>query len=119
MGRMGQDYQYPIDAWLQDLEMELSNAGEHKKRVEFCRRILEMLDWSFDDASNFKSAIGEELYAEGKVEQGEKAELYNDLYDDFAQPIQQPNVKEKKVYPNGPCPCGSGKKYKKCCGRKK
>ena len=27
-------------------------------------------------------------------------------------------VKDKKVYPNDPCPCGSGKKYKKCCGRK-
>ncbi len=26
-------------------------------------------------------------------------------------------VKEAKVYPNDPCPCGSGKKYKKCCGR--
>lgn len=25
---------------------------------------------------------------------------------------------ENKVYPNDPCPCGSGKKYKKCCGRK-
>ena len=23
---------------------------------------------------------------------------------------------EKKIYPNDPCPCGSGKKYKKCCG---
>ena len=28
-------------------------------------------------------------------------------------------VKEAKVYPNDPCPCGSGKKYKKCCGRNK
>lgn len=27
-------------------------------------------------------------------------------------------VKEPKVYPNDPCPCGSGKKYKKCCGKK-
>ena len=26
-------------------------------------------------------------------------------------------VKEAKVFPNDPCPCGSGKKYKKCCGR--
>lgn len=26
-------------------------------------------------------------------------------------------VKESKVYPNDPCPCGSGKKYKKCCGK--
>jgi hypothetical protein len=28
-------------------------------------------------------------------------------------------VKPKKIYPNDPCPCGSGKKYKNCCGRKK
>ena len=28
-------------------------------------------------------------------------------------------VKPKKVVPNDPCPCGSGKKYKKCCGRNK
>lgn len=28
-------------------------------------------------------------------------------------------AKAKKVYPNDPCPCGSGKKYKKCCGKKK
>lgn len=27
-------------------------------------------------------------------------------------------VKEDKIYPNDPCPCGSGKKYKKCCGKK-
>lgn len=25
---------------------------------------------------------------------------------------------KKKIYPNDPCPCGSGKKYKKCCGKK-
>lgn len=34
-------------------------------------------------------------------------------------PTQQPVVKSKKIYPNDPCPCGSGKKYKNCCGRKK
>lgn len=28
-------------------------------------------------------------------------------------------VKGPKIYPNDPCPCGSGKKYKKCCGRNK
>lgn len=26
-------------------------------------------------------------------------------------------VNETKIYPNDPCPCGSGKKYKKCCGK--
>ncbi len=28
-------------------------------------------------------------------------------------------VNAPKVYPNDPCPCGSGKKYKKCCGKNK
>ncbi len=38
------------------------------------------------------------------------------LYD--LQDVQGTIVKAgKKVYPNDPCPCGSGKKYKKCCGR--
>ena len=27
-------------------------------------------------------------------------------------------VGKKRIYPNDPCPFGSGKKYKKCCGRK-
>jgi preprotein translocase subunit SecA len=35
------------------------------------------------------------------------------------QPAKQKTVvREKKVGRNDPCPCGSGKKYKKCCGRK-
>ena len=30
----------------------------------------------------------------------------------------QPYIAEKKVGRNDPCPCGSGKKYKKCCGKR-
>lgn len=33
------------------------------------------------------------------------------------QKASQTIVKGDKVYPNDPCPCGSGKKYKKCCGK--
>ncbi len=29
----------------------------------------------------------------------------------------KPKIAEKKVGRNEPCPCGSGKKYKKCCGK--
>jgi len=32
------------------------------------------------------------------------------------QKAKQPTVKKDKVGRNEPCPCGSGKKYKKCCG---
>lgn len=36
----------------------------------------------------------------------------------YKQGMNGPVTKSaKKVYPNDPCPCGSGKKYKKCCGR--
>lgn len=37
------------------------------------------------------------------------------------QPSSIPYIKpvgSKKVYPNDPCPCGSGRKYKKCCGKR-
>ena len=49
----------------------------------------------------------------------EKWEMDEDaIFDEFTTPKQIPVVKEKKIYPNDPCPCGSGKKYKKCCGKK-
>ena len=35
------------------------------------------------------------------------------LFDEFTVLKQTPVVKEKKIYPNDTCPCGSGKKYKK------
>ena len=43
------------------------------------------------------------------------AERRKELYKE--QKSSSTIVKEKKVYPNDPCPCGSGKKYKKCCGK--
>ncbi len=53
-------------------------------------------------------------------------EEWNAIYDEETQKAlykEQKSsttiVKDKKVYPNDPCPCGSGKKYKKCCGKGK
>ena len=36
---------------------------------------------------------------------------------EMSQPAPVTVKKVEKIYPNDPCPCGSGKKYKKCCGR--
>ena len=53
---------------------------------------------------------------EQKVEREEVAKVTGTNKDETAQ--KTPIVKkEAKVYPNDPCPCGSGKKYKQCCGR--
>nr|WP_317282975.1 preprotein translocase subunit SecA [uncultured Sellimonas sp.] len=55
---------------------------------------------------------------EQKVEREQVAKVTGTNKDDTSAHV--PKVRtEKKVYPNDPCPCGSGLKYKQCCGRKK
>ena len=53
-------------------------------------------------------------------------EAWNDIFDEAKrkelyreQKSSTTIVKGDKIYPNDPCPCGSGKKYKKCCGKNK
>ncbi len=54
---------------------------------------------------------------EQKVEREEVAKVTGTNKDDTA--VRGPKKREnQKIYPNDPCPCGSGKKYKQCCGRK-
>jgi preprotein translocase subunit SecA len=53
-----------------------------------------------------------------KVEREQVAQVTGTNKDDTA--TNAPKKREHaKVYPNDPCPCGSGKKYKQCCGRVK
>ena len=54
---------------------------------------------------------------EQKVEREQVAKVTGTNKDDTLQkgPVKR---MEAKIYPNDPCPCGSGKKYKQCCGRK-
>ena len=78
----------------------------------------------FDMFDEMISAIQEEtirvLYhvkVEQKVEREQVAQVTGTNKDDTAQ--NAPKRREHaKVYPNDPCPCGSGKKYKQCCGRR-
>ena len=54
---------------------------------------------------------------EQKVEREQVAKVTGTNKDETL--AKGPKVRdEKKVYPNDPCPCGSGHKYKQCCGRK-
>ncbi len=72
----------------------------------------------FDKALLYKNMVGAEadwLY---------NLEEWNDIFDEETrkalykeQKSSTTIVKAAKVYPNDPCPCGSGKKYKKCCGK--
>ena len=57
------------------------------------------------------------IRVEQKVEREEVAKVTGTNKDDTSARAPKKRT-EKKVYPNDPCPCGSGKKYKQCCGRK-
>ena len=54
---------------------------------------------------------------EQKVEREEVAKVTGTNKDDTAKAAPKKRANDK-IYPNAPCPCGSGKKYKQCCGRK-
>ena len=73
----------------------------------------------FDKALLYKNMVGADadwLYNlpewEAIYSEEERKALYKE------QKSSTTIVKDPKIYPNDPCPCGSGKKYKKCCGRK-
>ena len=79
---------------------------------------------AFDMFNNMISSIQEDtvrmlyhVHVEQKIEREQVAKVTGTNKDDTSvkKPVQR---KEDKVYPNDPCPCGSGKKYKQCCGRK-
>ena len=57
------------------------------------------------------------IRVEQKVEREQVAKVTGTNRDESAAKTPKKRA-EKKVYPNDPCPCGSGKKYKQCCGRK-
>lgn len=73
---------------------------------------------AFDKERLYKNMVGAEADWLYNLEQWEPIfdeEKRKELYKEQKQSTTI--RKEAKVYPNDPCPCGSGKKYKKCCGK--
>ena len=58
------------------------------------------------------------IQVEQKVEREQVAKVTGTNKDEGPSVKGPARRTEKKIYPNDPCPCGSGKKYKNCCGRK-
>lgn len=93
-------------------EYVLANLAVNGKE-ECCRMELIMKDNNIVDV-NFEFLSQEDI-SESKREQ--LINLGNKL---VSQRIEQFRLQQnkKKIYPNDTCPCGSGRKYKRCCGRK-
>jgi len=99
-----------ISNYVQDMETELHNAGAldvkyHQKGIKYCRELLGYCGKDARIISNTRRAIGE-AYSQLQRSAPKKSPDYR----------QMSIVSSDKTGRNDPCPCGSGKKYKKCCG---
>ncbi|MDE7199838.1 MAG: preprotein translocase subunit SecA [Lachnospiraceae bacterium] len=95
----------------------LQAYGQKDPLVEYKLNGYEMFD---EMTQNIKEETVRLLFhvrIEQKVEREQVAKVTGTNKDDTLQKGPVKRV-EAKVYPNDPCPCGSGKKYKQCCGRK-
>ena len=96
----------------------LQAYGQKDPLVEYKMSAYEMFDGMTAAVKEDTVRILFHVRVEQKVEREPAAKVTGTNRDDSS--AKAPIRKEvQKIYPNDPCPCGSGKKYKKCCGKNK
>ncbi|MCH5342127.1 MAG: preprotein translocase subunit SecA [Acetatifactor sp.] len=95
----------------------LQAYGQRDPLVEYKMSGYNMFDEMTQNIKEETVRLLFHIKVEQKVEREQVAKVTGTNKDDSAPkaPVKKENA---KVYPNDPCPCGSGKKYKQCCGRK-
>jgi uncharacterized protein YecA (UPF0149 family) len=115
--------------WSQDLEMALESAGRddgdiQQALIEFCEESLRRFP-GVRDRADIAERLKEMCEDSGRPDEarqfGEQAErLRREHLRPAARPVLSQSAgqttRRVKVGRNDPCPCGSGKKFKKCCG---
>ena len=95
----------------------LQAYGQRDPLVEYKMAGFDMFDEMITAIQEETIRVLYHVKVEQKVEREQVAQVTGTNKDDTAQ--NAPKRREHaKVYPNDPCPCGSGKKYKQCCGRR-
>ncbi|MBD5536071.1 MAG: preprotein translocase subunit SecA [Lachnospiraceae bacterium] len=95
----------------------LQAYGQRDPLVEYKLSGYEMFDEMTENIRQDTVRLLLRVKLEQKVEREQVAKVTGTNKDDSGP--KAPKKRENtKVYPNDPCPCGSGKKYKQCCGRK-
>ncbi len=94
----------------------LQAYAQKDPKVEYKLSGYEMFDAMTDNIREDTARLLFHVKIEQKVEREQVAKVTGTNKDDSLAkaPVKREAV---KVYPNDPCPCGSGKKYKQCCGR--
>ena len=95
----------------------LQAYGQKDPLVEYKLAGYDMFDGLLNSIQEEVLRLLYRVRIEQKVEREEVAKVTGTNKEEEAgkKPVRR---QEKKIYPNDPCPCGSGKKYKQCCGRK-
>ena len=95
----------------------LQAYGQRDPLVEYKMSGYEMFDEMTQNIKEETVRLLFHIKVEQKVEREQVAKVTGTNKDDSLAkaPVKRADA---KVYPNDPCPCGSGKKYKQCCGRK-
>lgn len=94
----------------------LQAYGQRDPLVEYKMSGYEMFDAMTDSIREDTVKLLSHVRVEEKVEREQVAKVTGTNKDDSL--AKKPVMRAaSKVYPNDPCPCGSGKKYKNCCGR--
>ena len=96
----------------------LQAYGQRDPVVEYKMNAFEMFNSMISSIQEDTVRMLYHVHVEQKIEREQVAKVTGTNKDDSAGPKKPVQRKEDKVYPNDPCPCGSGKKYKQCCGRK-
>ena len=95
----------------------LQAYGQRDPLIEYKMSGYEMFDEMTAGIREDTVRILFHIRVEQKIEREPAAKVTGTNKDDTS--VRAPKKREeKKIYPNDPCPCGSGKKYKQCCGRK-
>ena len=95
----------------------LQAYGQKDPLVEYKMSAYEMFDAMTSSIQEDTVRLLFHVKIEQKVEREEVAKVTGTNKDDSG-PREPKKRTVEKIYPNDPCPCGSGKKYKQCCGRK-
>ena len=95
----------------------LQAYGQRDPKVEYKMAAYEMFNDMLASIQQDTLRLLFHVRVEQKIEREQVAKVTGTNKDDSG-PKKAYQRSEKKVYPNDPCPCGSGKKYKQCCGRK-
>ncbi len=95
----------------------LQAYGQRDPLVEYKSSGYQMFDEMIQNIKEETVRLLFHIKVEQKVEREQVAKVTGTNKDESGPktPVKRSNT---KIYPNDPCPCGSGKKYKQCCGRK-